>query len=224
MFGLTWFWFGKAPHYHPLNTDLLRLRAAVFDPTKHSNLKLVSTAGINPVATTTASISATTAPPPPPPPPGSPADIELERRRSCCLMLARGTHARYGMFSPVLPLAGNRDLLQRICMLADISTAVYIPAAPPPERVELHRHLRCQLANIHHLRDLVDELHIQLDDQSKSAERSARQAEYALAQAASDLASQIRRADEADARAEVGCLSACQCVSMSVSGSACHVQ
>ena len=157
---MTWFWFGKAPHYHPLNTDLLRLRAAVFDPTKHSNLKLVSTAGITPVATTTASISATTAPPPPPPPPGSPADIERERRRSCCLMLARGTHARYGLFSLVRKLVGNRDMLdlEKIAMLADINMAVYIPSPPPPERIELHRLLRAQLSVINQQRGQIDAL------------------------------------------------------------------
>ena len=138
------------------HVDLRRIRSTVFDPTKHSNLKLAS-ADVD-TTTTAASVAATAASPPAPPPPGSPADIERERRRSCCLMLARGTHARYGLFSLVRKLVGNRDMLERIAMLADINMAVYIPSPPPPERIELHRLLRAQLSVINEQRGQIDAL------------------------------------------------------------------
>ena len=57
-----------------------------------------------------------------PPVSPTPAAAELAHRADCRLMLARGTHERYGMSSPIFQLGGQIEVLTLICEYAEIGT------------------------------------------------------------------------------------------------------
>lgn len=94
--------------------------------------------------------------PPPPPTPPTPAEAELWHRASCRLMLARGTHARYGMSSPVRIIEGHVDLLTKIAEYAGIGE-LWIAEPPRKELFELRRICVVQHREIHHLRAMLEQ-------------------------------------------------------------------
>lgn len=111
------------------------------------------------------------------------SELDFLRRSACCLMLARGTHFRYGVHSPLRLLVGNTSLLQRIAFLADIHPGnVHVcPPPAPPERLELQRHLRMQLCEILELRCQIAELQVERKCLERERDQAVRHAASALA-------------------------------------------